>query len=81
MQAINELQLKPLAVRPSTAARLLDCGRTYIYGLIQRGEIRTIPFGDGQRILMAELEAYLAAKQAQSAGGDDLERACDEISQ
>ena len=35
-------QAIPIAVRPSTAAELLDCSRQHIYQLIERGELRRI---------------------------------------
>jgi len=44
-----------LAVRPKTVARILDCGLTSVYEMIKTGELRTIPFGSDQRVLMADV--------------------------
>ncbi|WP_395157216.1 helix-turn-helix domain-containing protein [Ilumatobacter sp.] len=33
---------QPLAVRPITAAKMLDCSRAHIYQLCSRGELRRI---------------------------------------
>ena len=56
----TETTLKPLAVRPSTASKMLDCSVTKVYDLIKQGKLRTVPFGADQRIPLSELEGLLA---------------------
>jgi excisionase family DNA binding protein len=47
---------QPLYLRPAKAAKLLDIGRTKIYELIHRGEIKAILIGGQLRIPRAEIE-------------------------
>jgi excisionase family DNA binding protein len=49
------LHVEPMAVKPRTAAILLDCSLTTIYELIKRGELRTVPFQSDHRILMEDV--------------------------
>jgi excisionase family DNA binding protein len=45
----------------------LQCGRTFVYELLQKGEMRPIKLGRLTRISQAELNAFLAAKEADAA--------------
>lgn len=49
-----------LAVKPTTAARLLDVSRSKVYELIKAGVLKTVPFGADQRIPMTELRRVAA---------------------
>jgi excisionase family DNA binding protein len=51
-----EPQRIPTFLRPSKAAKLLDCGRSKIYDLIHRGEIKVVKIGGMLRIDTRELE-------------------------
>jgi len=48
-----------LLLSPSDAARLLGCGRTYLYAMLRRGELRSIRVGRLRRIPRTEIEAYI----------------------
>lgn len=54
--------IEPLAVRPRTAAKMLDCGQTKIYELIKLGKLETIRLDSDQRITIASIKRL--------AGGD-----------
>jgi hypothetical protein len=41
-----------MAVKPRTAARLLDCSLTTIYVLIKNGDLEVVPFQSDMRVLM-----------------------------
>jgi len=51
--------LESLAVKPATAAQLLDCSRNTIYNLIARGELRASKVGGLTRIKVDDLRALL----------------------
>jgi excisionase family DNA binding protein len=51
----------PLLLTVVEAARLLAVGRTTVYALIARGELRTIHIGRARRIPIAAVFAYVAA--------------------
>jgi excisionase family DNA binding protein len=53
--------LKPMLVKPTTAAKLLGCGVTKVYELIKRGELKTVPFETDQRIPYSEIERLAAS--------------------
>ena len=59
-----------LVLTPEEAADLLKIGRTKIYALIQRGELRSIRIDKSRRIPYAALEAFVEAK-LDAAGTDD----------
>jgi excisionase family DNA binding protein len=54
----------------------LQCGRTFVYELLQKGELRPIKLGRLTRISQAELNAFLAAKETDAAdrAGQDVHR-------
>lgn len=51
--------LEPLAVKKTTAAKLLDCGLTKIRYLIIAGKLKTIKIGADQRVTMASLRKFV----------------------
>lgn len=55
---------RPVAVRPARAAELLDVSRATIYNLMARGELPSFHVGQSRRILLADIEAYIAQQQA-----------------
>lgn len=52
----------PLLLRVEEAARLLGLGRTKVYELIARGELRAIKVDAATRVPRAELDAWIAAR-------------------
>jgi excisionase family DNA binding protein len=70
----------PPVNRPHTATLLsvndvclaLQCGRTFVYELLQKGELRPIKLGRLTRISRKELDAFLEGKQADASNGSGL---------
>ncbi len=54
--------LKPLVVKPRSACLLLDCGMTYLYDLINAGEIDSFKDGKSRKITTASIKAYIARR-------------------
>jgi excisionase family DNA binding protein len=48
-----------LLYTPEHAAAQLDIGRTHIYGLIARGELRSVKVGRNRRVPAAALQEYV----------------------
>ena len=55
----SRLVVRPLLVSVEQAAGLLGIGRTTLYELIRRGEVRPIRIGRSVRIPRRELEAFV----------------------
>lgn len=51
--------MQPLCVRITVAAQMLGIGRTKLYALIKRGELKTIKLGGSVLITMTSLEAFV----------------------
>jgi excisionase family DNA binding protein len=49
-------QLEPLVVSPKEACRLLDCGPTKLYELIEAGEIESYLDGRSRKITMESVK-------------------------
>ena len=47
--------LEPVAVKRSTAAKMLDCGSTTIWRLCKAGQLDTIKIGNDDRITVASI--------------------------
>ena len=62
--AMDDSAVSPLLLRPEQAALLLGCGRTYIYGLMDRGELPSLRIGRLRRIPRAAVEAYIVDQVA-----------------
>jgi excisionase family DNA binding protein len=50
---------EPLLLTFPEAARRLACGRTFLYGLVRRGEIPCVHLGRSARIPAAALDQYV----------------------
>lgn len=61
--------IEPLAVKRSTAAKMLDCGATKIYGLCRAGKLKTIKVGADRRITVESIKQYVADGGDYHAGG------------
>lgn len=53
------------------AAQLLGCKRTFIYGMIQRGELPVVKLGRLTRIPKGALEDYVRRQWVQAEGAAD----------
>jgi excisionase family DNA binding protein len=53
---------KPLVVKPRNACVLLGCGVTYLYDLINSGELESFKDGKSRKITTASIEAYIARR-------------------
>ncbi|MHB1939270.1 MAG: helix-turn-helix domain-containing protein [Candidatus Dormibacteria bacterium] len=58
-----------LLLSVNEVASLLGCGRTYVYGMIQRGELPVVKLGRLTRIPASELEEFVR-KQVSLREGD-----------
>jgi excisionase family DNA binding protein len=53
-----------LLLTPEEAAKVLRIGRTTVYALMKRGELRPVRIGRSCRISQAEVERYVRRLQA-----------------
>ena len=65
MQSNTPPTQSPLAVSPAEAARMLGVGRTYLYELIQTGELRSVRLGKRRLIPVEAIRECLAANEVQ----------------
>lgn len=56
METVSQDQI---AVKRSTAARMLDCGPTKIYELEKSGELETIKVGADKRITVESIRRFV----------------------
>jgi hypothetical protein len=56
------LGVEPLAVRPNRAMVMLDCGRTYLYELINAGALESYTDGKARKITVKSIKRYIARK-------------------
>ena len=52
--------LEPVAVKRSTAAKMLDCGATTIYELCRQGKLKTVKVGADDRVTVASIKEFAA---------------------
>lgn len=57
---MENVNLEPIAIKRTTAARMLDCGATKIYQLEKSGELQTIKLGADTRITIESIRQYVA---------------------
>jgi excisionase family DNA binding protein len=50
---------RPLVYTPEEVAKLLKVGRTKVYELIQRGDLRSVKIGKSRRISSRALDEYI----------------------
>jgi excisionase family DNA binding protein len=62
--ARNGQAATPLLVTATEAATILGVGRTKLYELINRGELRPVHIGRSLRVPVAELERFVDALRA-----------------
>src|SRR5262249_36995931 len=56
--------VEPLAVKPATAWRLLDCGNTRGYKLLHTGELVSFLDGSSRKITVESIRNYIARQLA-----------------
>ncbi len=56
---------EPLLLKVDDAADRLALGRSITYGLIQRGELPSVKIGGARRVLLSDLEAFVARLREQ----------------
>lgn len=59
--------MEPTLLRPPEVARQLGLGRSKVYELMARGELRPVHIGRAVRVPAAEVAAFVARLQAQTA--------------
>jgi hypothetical protein len=59
--------IQPLLVRPREAWRMLGCGNTYGYTLLNAGELESFVDGKARKITVASIHRYIARKLAAAA--------------
>jgi excisionase family DNA binding protein len=52
-------KMEPLLVRVEEAARILGLGRSTVYELMDRGELRFVKYGAARRVPLAALRAWV----------------------
>jgi excisionase family DNA binding protein len=55
-----------LVVKPSGACRLLSCGRTRLYELLQAGELDSFRDGGSRKITVTSIQRYIQRQLAAS---------------
>ena len=60
----DTVTLEPIAVKRSTAAKLLDCGSTKVFQLQKAGELKTVKVGADDRIIVQSIREYVARQLA-----------------
>jgi excisionase family DNA binding protein len=55
----NHLMSEKVLLRVDEAAAALGVGRSFLYGLVQRGEIASIKLGRARRIPVSALEEFI----------------------
>ena len=60
------LDVEPLVVRPNRAKHMLDCSRTYLYELINAGELESYTDGVARKITVQSIRAHIERKLAEA---------------
>ena len=56
---------EPLLVKPADAGRMLGCGRTRIYELVNAGEIDSFSDGRSRKITVESIHCYIKRRLAE----------------
>lgn len=56
------VNIEPVAVKRSTAARMLDCGPTKVWQLQKSGELETVKLGADDRITVDSIKRFIGRK-------------------
>jgi hypothetical protein len=55
--------LEPIAVKYTTAAKMLDCSACTVWRLVRRGKLDTIKIGEDDRVTVASLKRLASAQE------------------
>ena len=58
------MEREPQLYRSEEACGLLACGKTYLWDLVAKGEIRTVKLGRATRIPATEIRRFVAGLMA-----------------
>ena len=61
--------VEPIVVRPKQACALLGCGLTYLFDLLNKGELESYRDGRSRLITLASIKARIARKLAEAREG------------
>ena len=64
---VPEISDVPLAVKPKRACKMLDCGTTRLYELINAGRLVSFRDGRSRKITTDSIRAYVAERIAAAA--------------
>ena len=64
----SSIAVEALAVRPAEAWRMLGCGPTYGYELLEAGELDSYLDGATRKITVDSIKAYIARRLAEDKG-------------
>jgi hypothetical protein len=59
IKSTSNLEIVPLVVKPRVAWKLLSCGNTKGYELLQSGELESFLDGGSRKITMASIRRYI----------------------
>jgi excisionase family DNA binding protein len=62
-------RIEPIVVRPKQACVLLGCGLTYLFNLLNAGELESYRDGRSRLITVASIKARIAQKLAEAQAG------------
>jgi excisionase family DNA binding protein len=65
----SKAPVEPIVVRPKQACILLGCGPTYLFDLLNKGELESYRDGRARLITLASIRARVARKLAEARGG------------
>ena len=65
----NKTYVEPIVVRPRQACILLGCGMTYLFNLLNEGELESYLDGRSRLITLASIKARIARKLAEAQAG------------
>jgi excisionase family DNA binding protein len=62
----KEHSMQPLLVSIDEGARIVGLGRTMLYQLIAKNQIKSVKIGRARRIVLTDLEAYIERLRAEA---------------
>ena len=65
----SKAPIEPIVVRPKQACILLGCGPTYLFDLLNKGELESYRDGRSRLITLASIKARVARKLAEARDG------------
>lgn len=59
-------------LRPLKVAKYLDCSKNHIYDLVHQGELEACKIGQGMRISVESMEAFVKRNRIETTEAPDL---------